>query len=163
MEKITQNDKIEIFIHGRDFPKLESGQIIMYKTISDNWEESERTELSSEKNPNFQKSWIMDFIFGEQQYLKFELVEIVSKSKNKFISIGEIETTVSELIGSKNQTKALTIFNNGKKKGKIILRCDKYSKSTEFVKFQMKINKVKDLRKYKFWVKSSPFIRIYKY
>ena len=162
--ELSKREKIEIFIHGRTFPKTDSTQIIIYINEVDEWVECGRTEAISENiNPNFKKTVVIDFKFEEQQHLKFVVCEIDTK-KNLETIIGENEIKICEILGNRNQTKVVSIANKkGTKTGNLILRCDKYSKSLEGFAFKMKIENVRNMRnKFKFWVKSSPFIRIYK-
>ena len=162
---INYREQIEIFFHGRSLLKGNSLQIISYKMLEDEWVEYGKTEIITDNpNPNFKKTLIIDFIFEEQQYLKFELLSINSnqKSKNKLIS--NKVTSVGELLGMKNQILIFDLDINVKKTGKLIIRCDKYSKINEVIKLKLMAENVKNMRKmYKFWVKSSPFLRIYKF
>lgn len=79
-------------------------------------------------NPNFQKTFVIDFIFEQAQPIKFEVVDV--DGKNSFDLIGNYETTVGKLMGSKNQTMIGDLKNkSGKFGGKLVLRAERVSQS----------------------------------
>jgi Ca2+-dependent lipid-binding protein len=86
-----------------------------------------RTEtIDNNLNPNFKKSFMVDFIFEARQELKFEVMDEDDKldSKNDDF-IGSVETTLGAMAGARDQTLILSL-NNPKKNnvGKIILRVE---------------------------------------
>jgi Ca2+-dependent lipid-binding protein len=88
-----------------------------------------RTEtIQNNLNPNFSKSFTIDFIFESRQDIRFEVYDDDEKGqKDDFI--GYVETTVGALMGARSQTSILDITNNESKKslGKLVVRCEQIS------------------------------------
>ncbi len=84
-----------------------------------------RTEtIDNNLNPNFKKSFLVDYIFEARQELKFEVMDEDDKldSKNDDF-IGSVETTLGAMAGARDQTLILSLVNPQKSNvGKIILR-----------------------------------------
>ena len=74
-------------------------------------------------NPDFTKSFILDYYFEKEQFLKFEVYDVDEKALNH---IGNCEITVSRIMTSQRQTFISDLFlPNGKKpRGKIVVRAD---------------------------------------
>ena len=80
-------------------------------------------------NPNFAKSFLIDYIFEVKSELRFEVIDI---DKNGFDYIGDCETTLGNVVGAKNQTVILDLLDKKRlKAGKIILRCEKVTTCPE--------------------------------
>jgi|JI61114C2RNA_FD_contig_101_49470_length_1327_multi_2_in_0_out_0_3 Ca2+-dependent lipid-binding protein len=74
-------------------------------------------------NPNFAKSFVVDYIFETRQELRFEVYDEDDKKNDDLIGI--VDVTLGALAGAKNQASILTLLNKGKDMGKLIVRCEK--------------------------------------
>ena len=108
--------------------------------------------------PNFVKTFVVDYIFEQQQYLKFQLV---SNNNHKIILLAECETTVGAVVGARNQTAVLDLNSKGEFKGKCVIRSDKLTSSNEEIFMAISAKKVANQRFFIF--NSSPYLRFYKY
>ena len=73
-------------------------------------------------NPNFKKSFEIDYIFESRQDIKFDVLDD-DNGNDDFI--GTCETTIGAIMGAKNQTTILDIKAENKSRGKLIVRCEK--------------------------------------
>ena len=115
-------------------------------------------------NPNFSKTFTVDFIFEVKQECKFEAWDFDSEKKSDFL--GSVQTTIGEIAGSKGQTLILNLNDeNGKKikKSKIIIRTEKVAHSTE--KYNMTF-RAESLSNQSVWLNlvagKCPFFIVYK-
>jgi hypothetical protein len=68
------------------------------------WQKFGQTEMLKDNlNPDFEKSFLMTYYFERHQPLRFEVFD-GDNSGGNFQMIGFIETTVGQIMGSKNQT-----------------------------------------------------------
>lgn len=165
MDPNLQDDreKIEIFISCRSVKSQEmfshpNYQIVMLtKNTKSSWTEYGRTESIGEiANPNFVKTFVVDYIFEMQQHVKFQLVNSTNSN-----SVGSVETTIGAIVGAKNQTLILELKDEkGEFRGKIAFRCDKAQNSSESAFIKLRIKKVANQRFFLFT--SSPFLRFFK-
>ena len=85
-------------------------------------------------NPDFIKIFTIDYIFEEQQYLKFSIFDanIEKNIEVKGLQLGEAECTLGEIIGSTGQQlmKTLKLPGHEKSTGIIILRVEEVNKGT---------------------------------
>ncbi len=77
-------------------------------------------------NPDFKKSFELDYIFQCRQDIRFDIFDDDNGS-DEFI--GSCETNIGALMGSKNQTSVLDLKTQGKPAGKLVVRCEKLSES----------------------------------
>jgi len=62
-----------------------------------------KTEIiKDDLNPNFVKTFDVDFIFEKQQYIRLDVVDIDDERGSKWELIGQVESTIGKLFGSKN-------------------------------------------------------------
>ena len=158
--------KVEFFISCRSLKNLDSlsksdPQVILYFQNPQNhkWFEQARTEIIKDNlNPNFFKTFRVDFIFEVQQPIKFEVIDIDSSTSFDFI--GECETNVGKIVGSRNQVCILDILDKSKQKsGKLIIRAEKVGENREIFNCRISAKNLPDVH---FFSKSSPFFRISK-
>ena len=86
-------------------------------------------------NPDFSKSFQVDFIFETHQYFKVEVRDIDSKDKSSWDSLGEAEFEMGKLIGSKNNRLILELKHNGNVMGKVIIRAERVSLQNDIFEF----------------------------
>ena len=75
----------------------------------------------------------MDYYFEREQKLKFDLIDMNCPKHDSYDLIGEIETTMGEIMGSKAQvfTRELKAPKKKEKRGKIIIRAESIKESNE--------------------------------
>jgi Ca2+-dependent lipid-binding protein len=125
------SQKIELFLNARGlgdldfFSKSDPYVKVFFKRHpSENMMSIGRTEtIMNDLNPNFAKSFTIDYIFETRQELRFEVYDEDDKKNDDLIGI--VDVTLGALAGAKNQTSILTLLNKGKDMGKLIVRCEK--------------------------------------
>lgn len=165
MDYQSDREKVELFISCRSlknmdvFSKSDPQVILLLKTPSNQWREHARTEMIKDNlNPNFTKTFQLDYIFETQQHIRFDCIDIDSKTSFDFI--GSVTTTLGHIVGSKNQMVVADLMDkNGKKAGKLIVRAEKVGNCRETVNMKIKAKGLADLH---FFHKTSPFIRLLK-
>lgn len=163
MEQADDRELIEIFISCRSLKVSEvfsrpNYQIILFtKSAKGGWTEFGRTESIAEtNNPNFVKTFSVEYIFEVQQHVKFQLVNAGSPQ-----NLGSVETTIGAIVGAKNQTLISELKDDkGDSRGKIAFRCDKAQNSSESAYIKLRVKKVANQRFFLF--SSSPFLRFFK-
>jgi hypothetical protein len=138
---VEEHEKVELFISCRklknmDYFSLTDPQVILYTEKNGNYMYVDKTEMIQDNlNPNFTKTFILDFYFEVKQKLKFEIVDIDGPNEKEFV--GEVFTTLGEIVGSKNQTAIFDIHAKGKKTGKLVIKCEKVARnsSSAFMEF----------------------------
>ena len=127
--------QLEIFLSARGlydmdvFSKSDPYVKVYFKRSNTNqWGLLGRTEtIDNNLNPNFQKSFVVDYIFEAKQELKFEVFDEDDKNNaNNDDFIGRIETTLGACAGARDQTLILNLQNSAKKNkvGKLIIRVE---------------------------------------
>lgn len=110
-------------------------------------------------NPNFAKTFIMDYIFEVRQDIRFEVVDI--DGPNSFDYIGHVETTLGTIVGAQNQTIILDLVDKqNKKSGKIILRSETVNVCRELLTLDWCCKGLKNVSGW-FWT-SCPFLRFFR-
>lgn len=80
-------------------------------------------------NPDFEKSFIVNYYFEKHQYIKFEVVD-GNNVGGTLDLIGTCETTVGTIVGSKQQTfMGDLLAGTTASRGKIIVRADAVKES----------------------------------
>lgn len=165
MDISSDREKVEFFISCRSLKNMDvfsksDPQVIMYvKTPSNQWAEFGRTEMIKDNlNPNFSKTFQLDYIFEVQQHIKFDCIDIDSRTSFDFI--GSAVTTVGHIVGSKNQMAVFDLMDKGNKKtGKLIIRAEKVGTCRESIFLKLKGKNLADVH---FFHKTSPFLRLLK-
>lgn len=136
-------------------------QVVLYfrHQQTNQWYEFGRTEVIKDNlNPNFYKTFQVDFIFEVQQHIKFDVIDIDSSTSFDFI--GSAESNVGKIVGSRNQVCILDLLGKSKEKtGKLIVRAEKVGENREILNCRIAAKKLADLH---FFSKTSPFFRISK-
>jgi Ca2+-dependent lipid-binding protein len=142
--------------------------VIYTKNASEEWNEIGRTEtIQNNLNPTFQRSFELDYIFDEIQQVRFEVYDIDNKSEKLTDDdfLGQVETSVAEIVSESPMTKPLIDRKSGKLaggtitlrvtetnaggasadvlelsfKGEKLDKKDKFGKSDPFLEFSRKI------------------------
>ena len=87
-------------------------------------------------NPDFTKSFIIDYFFEKEQWLKFEVYDVDNTCLEH---IGTAETTLARIMTASSQTwlSDLTLQNSKSSRGKLIVRADSVSQSNDEVCFKL--------------------------
>ncbi|XP_012372787.1 copine-3 [Octodon degus] len=136
--------------------------VLFLNTSGQQWYEVDRTErIKNCLNPQFSKTFIIDYYFEVVQKLKFGIYDIDNKtielSDDDFL--GECECTLGQIVSSKKLTRPL-MLKNGKPagKGSITVSAEEI-KDNRVVLFEMEARKLdnKDL-----FGKSDPYLEFHK-
>eukprot|EP00794_Sanderia_malayensis_P006163 gene6163-6874_t len=131
--------------------------------VTKKWREYGRTEvIMNNLNPEFTKSFIIDYFFEEIQKLKFEVYDVDSESRNlsKHDFIGSLECTLGSILGvGGGKYEAKLRYTNPKyeKCGSIIVSVEEVSSCKDIIALQFSGIK---LDKKDFFGKSDPFLCI---
>ncbi|KAJ3208205.1 Copine-8, partial [Clydaea vesicula] len=128
--------------------------------ISDDWVEIGRTEVVKDNlNPHFQKPFVVEYVFEEEQKLKFIVADVNGDVKpSEKESLGFIETTLAKIVCTRGQIfKKNLIHPYRQQQGSIKIV------SEEVIDEQTKLTfhfEAKNLEKKDFFGKSDPFYQI---
>ena len=142
--------QLQLFISCRKlkdvetFSKSDPYVEVYEKTHSQDWCKIGQTEVIWDNlNPDFIKSFTLDFYFEEQKYLFFKVFDAnIEKGREvQGEQIGEVECTLGEIVGARLQQVVKTLRLHGRKKdrGNIILRTEKVTSvclDEVFLRFQ---------------------------
>ncbi|KAM3142693.1 hypothetical protein pb186bvf_005077 [Paramecium bursaria] len=142
--------QIELQIHCRGLKDADTfsrsdPQVVVYQKpfvngVYKNWTMIGETEvIQNDLNPNFQKVFVLDFIFELKQPIRFEIRDIDGDS---FDDLGFCETTIGNMFGAKNQILILPISEGGK----LITQCDRVPVKNEQMTFKIKPQILKPLK-----------------
>jgi Ca2+-dependent lipid-binding protein len=98
---------------------------VMYVKSGDEWTEFARTEtIQNNLNPVFERSFQIDYVFDDVQIVKFEVYDIDNKSEKLTDDdfLGELETTVAEIVSENPLTRQLNDKKGKTSKATISLR-----------------------------------------
>ena len=138
VESNTDITKVQLFISCRKlrdvetFSKSDPFVEVFEKTQQRAWSKIGQTEVIWDTlNPDFVKSFLIDFYFEEQKYLSFKVFDanMEGNKEVKGLPLGEAECTLGEIVGAKGQQVIKTLKLPGHKHstGNIILRVEEVS------------------------------------
>lgn len=159
---VEEHEKVELFISCRklknmDVLSLTDPQVKLHVEKNGKWVFFDQTEMISDNlNPDFAKSFIMDFYFEVKQKLRFEIIDIDGPNQSELV--GEVFTTLGEIVGSKNQTAMYDILCKGKKTGKLIIKCEKVARNASSVFLEFHGDNLKNVEG--FFGKSNPVLKL---
>jgi len=155
------DEKVELFLSCRklknmDYLSLTDPQIKIYLERKGQFVYYDQTEnIQDNLNPNFTKTFLLDYVFEVKQKMKFEILNV---GPGKSELCGYVETSLGEIIGSKNMTGIFSILDKGKTKGKLIIRAEKVRENHSTVDFSIH---GKNLMNTKGWFgKSNPVLKL---
>ncbi len=155
------DEKIELFLACRklknmDVFSLTDPQIKVYIERKGEFQFFDQTEnIQDNLNPNFTKTFLLDYVFEVKQTLKFEVLNV---GPNKSELCGTVQITLGEIAGSKNMTCIQDIINKGKSNGKLIIKAEKVRENHSTVEMEIS---GKSLMNTKGWFgKSNPILKI---
>jgi Ca2+-dependent lipid-binding protein len=115
LDVFTKSDPYVRISYRRDFTQKQYSLLGRTETVPNNL------------NPNFTKTFTLDYIFESRQDIKFDVFDDDSKGDNDDY-LGTVETTVGALMGARGQTSILDLKNPSKSNepaGKLVVRCEK--------------------------------------
>jgi hypothetical protein len=134
----TDTMKVQLFISCRKlkdvetFSKSDPFVEVFQRSATSQWTKVGQTEVIWDNlNPDFIKSFILDYHFEEQLYLFFKVFDanIENGREVKGLQLGEVESTLSEIVGSKGQQIIKTLHMPGSvgSCGNIVVRVEEIS------------------------------------
>ena len=141
-------EKVEIYFSCRNLKDMDvfsktDPQLKLYKKIGKSWNLVGKTEVIKDNlNPDFTKSFILDFVFETKQPLKVEVIDIDNESGTKFEFVGEAEFTLGELVGSVKGGLMKDLLDKGKKGGKVLMRAEKVSRSNDLLTLRFNVSDI---------------------
>ena len=140
-------EKVELFIACRKLRDLDTlsksdPQVRLFEQVKKGmgWKMWGKTEtIKDNLNPNFSRSFIIDYIFECQQVFKLHVVDIDDfNNDSKFDTLGEAQFEQGEQMGSKNNMLILDLLdpkqkNSKKSMGKIIIRSETVAKLNDYI------------------------------
>jgi len=134
--------KVELYISCRKLKDLDvfskSDPIVHMLTWNERsrqWVKFGETELiNNNLNPDFKKSFQVNYSFEKQQKLRFNVWD---KDINDMEEIGYLETSMGSIMGARNQTQTseLKYDKSAGKRGQIIVRAESIVESNHAVIF----------------------------
>jgi len=163
-QTLTMDDqeKVELFISCRklknmDYFSLTDPQVKLFIEKNGQFIFFDKTEMISDNlNPNFTKSFILDYYFEVKQKLKFEIIDIDGPNQSEFV--GEVHTTLGEIIGSKNNTAIFDIIAKGNKTGKLVVTFEKVARNASSVFLEFNGHELKNVEG--LFGKSNPVLKL---
>ena len=130
--------KVQLFISCRNLKDVDFVgvsdplcNLYMRENPAGAWQKVGSTEIMKDNlNPDFEKSFTVNFYFEKHQHVKFEVLD-GNNASGAYDMIGFAETTLGAMVGAKQQTftSDLLTASSQKSRGKIIVRCDSVKES----------------------------------
>lgn len=89
-------------------------------------------------NPDFQKSFTLDFIFEMRQEFRIEVRDMDNKEGTKWDYLGAVEFEMGKLIGAKNNQLILQLSDKGKNTGTVVIRSEKVARNNDILTLYLK-------------------------
>mmetsp|Transcript_31058 Transcript_31058/g.28252 ORF Transcript_31058/g.28252 Transcript_31058/m.28252 type:complete len:419 (+) Transcript_31058:99-1355(+) len=159
-----EQEKVEIFVSCRklknmDYFSLTDPQIRLYIEKNGEYYFHDQTEkIQDNLNPNFTKSFVLDYHFEVKQKLKFSVIDIDGPNSEEFV--GECFTSLGEIVGARNQTSIFNIEHKGKKNGKLVVQCEKVTINNSKAFFEIQGLNLKNVGGC--FGSNNPFVRFYR-
>ncbi|KAM3138198.1 hypothetical protein pb186bvf_009661 [Paramecium bursaria] len=138
-----EGQKVELFISCRDLldlhtKKVSDPYVVMLVYFPPSWQEYGRTQkIDNNIDPNFTKSITIQYNFQIQQHLRFQVYDYIDEKRSNLV--GKVETTLSEIVGEKDQQKTLTLYDDTNLKGgAILIRADYVNSCPDKVTIQLR-------------------------
>lgn len=91
-------------------------------------------------NPDFTKSFVIDFVFETVQLLKVQVVDCDDDKAVKNRVVGTAEFEVGTLVGSSNNTLILKLEEENKQFGSIIVRSEKVARENDILTMNFSVS-----------------------
>jgi len=127
MVDVNLSQKIDIFLQGRNLPRLdlksETDAFCIFSMLNSQtrkWVELGKTEVVRDSaNPDFVKQFVVDYHFEEWQCVKIDMFDEDKYTKPDYV--GSCEFTIGSLMAARGQTLKLDIKNPKRKQNAFIL------------------------------------------
>ena len=102
----------------------------------------ETETIPDNANPDFQKSFQLDFIFEKRQFFKVEVRDIERNNKSNYENLGKAEFEMGKLIGSVNNMLILDLLERGSKMGSLIVRSEKVARENDIITMKFRCRNI---------------------
>ena len=135
--------QVQLYISCRKLKDLDTfsksdPQCRIYEFKQNQWRQIAKTEtIANNLNPDFKATIVVGYSFEQAQRIKFEVID--DDGSNSFDLIGDVETTLGNIMGAKQQTFQgdLTIPSDKRSRGRLIVRAEGLEKSNISCNFQV--------------------------
>lgn len=136
LHTLTQNkdrEKVELYISCRNLIRQDLASkndpfvVMSMCTTGGQWRTIGKTEIKwNHDDPDFAKSFVVDFIFERRQWVKLECRDADDPTGSQYDCLGEAVFELGYLVGARNSTLVLDLKepNQPKSFGKIIARAE---------------------------------------
>ena len=161
-------ETVELFFSCRSLANMDiigkSDPVIYLKkhVTGHNYAEVGRTEvIRNDLNPDFARSFNLEFIFETKQKFKVEVIDVDNFNTLDGDYIGSAEFELADIIGSMHNMKILRLMDKkGNETGKCIVRLDKVKEENKkLITIKMGVN---NIPKTSFFANHNSFVKIYK-
>ncbi|KAL9657419.1 hypothetical protein ABK040_014406 [Willaertia magna] len=170
---VKLTSRVELHISARNLANTDilsksDPRVLVYTAFPPNspsytWKLLGETEtIRNNLNPNFSKTFVLDYCFEEVQHLRFAIYDIDNNTATLDDDdfIGDTQTTLGEICGSRGQKLIKHVFNHRKSnfsRGQIILQVEEITQNNDDIEIQFQgVN----LAKMDFFGKSDPYFVI---
>ncbi|CAD8098693.1 unnamed protein product [Paramecium primaurelia] len=165
-QNISQiQQKLELFISCRGLANMDLFSksdpfVVLQIQQNKNWFDIGKTEIVYDNlNPNFTKTFIIDYFFECQQPLKFIVND--DDGNGKFDFIGSVETTLGSIAGSRDQVLIVDLKKGTKKTGSLIVKAEQVRSLNQKLRMQIYGSQLPNTR-FLPWQSTCPFFRLYR-
>ncbi|CAD8105544.1 unnamed protein product [Paramecium sonneborni] len=157
--------KLELFISCRDLANMDifsksDPYVVLQIQKNKKWYDFGKTEIIQDNlNPNFTKTFIIDYFFECQQPLKFIVND--DDGKGQFDFIGSVETTLGRIAGSRDQVLIIDLTKGSKKTGSLIVKAEQVRLINQKIKMQIYGEQLSNTR-FLPWETTCPFFRLFR-
>ena len=135
--------QVQLYISCRKLKDLDTfsksdPQCRIYEFKQNQWRQIAKTEtIANNLNPDFKATIVVGYSFEQAQRIKFEVID--DDGSNSFDLIGDVETTLGNIMGAKQQTFQgdLKIPSDKRSRGRLIVRAEGLEKSNISCNFQV--------------------------
>jgi len=158
----SNHEKVELFLSCRklknmDVFSLTDPKIRVYAVHNDTeWPLGETEMIQDNLNPDFTKTFVIDYKFETKQSLHFEIIDV--DAFDKWELVGHVYTTLGHIVGSKNQAAVFDIKDKEKVHGKLIVRSEKVNGTQSTATFEICARKLRN--KHGWFKTSSPYFKL---
>ncbi|XP_074549331.1 copine-3-like isoform X2 [Halichoeres trimaculatus] len=160
--KVALSISCENLLDMDTFSKSDPVCLLLMNSSGPHWTEIGRTEkIKNCLNPQFSKTFVIDYYFEMVQKLRFELYDIDSENSSLHDAdfLGELECTLGQIVSSKKLTRPLAMKDKRPAGKGTITICAEERTDNRVVEFEAAARK---LDKKDFFGKSDPFLEFHR-
>ncbi|KAM3593613.1 uncharacterized protein V6R79_017068 [Siganus canaliculatus] len=160
--KVELSISCENLLDKDTFSKSDPLCVLLMNSSGPHWSEMGRTEkINNNLNPQFSKTFILDYYFEMVQKLRFEVYDIDSEncSLHDADFLGELECTLGQIVSSRKLTRPLVMKDKRPAGRGHITICAEERTDNRVVALEVAARK---LDKKDFFGKSDPFLEFYR-